>query len=132
MMLRIIRMINAFFIRISSQHIGTDDAGNEYYARTERAFIGGMRQRRFIVYNSEQEASKIDAEWHGWLHHATNIVPGSKNDKSVDKSWEKTHQENVTGTVNAYLPDNHVLAHADASKKSANKPYEAWSPNDTQ
>jgi NADH:ubiquinone oxidoreductase subunit len=127
-MLAIIRFINAFFIRFTSQHMGTDSHGNEYYARTEKSFRGGMRQRRFIVYNGFQEASKIDAAWHGWLHHATDLIPGSADDTRSLKSWDKPHQENTTGTTDCYLPTGHAFQQSSAESEKIKKPYEAWKP----
>lgn len=102
--------INNFFIKISSQKVGTDEFGNQYFKN--------KKGKRFVIYNGISEPSKIPAKWHGWIHHSTDVAP--VNFDSHKHSWEKIHLPNLTGTKIAYSPKNHTI------KKS---PYEAWKPN---
>ena len=48
--------------------VGEDDQGNVYYTTRD----GG---RRWVIYNGEVEASRISADWHGWLHHTFDQPP---------------------------------------------------------
>jgi NADH:ubiquinone oxidoreductase subunit len=74
------------------------------------------------MFNGETEASRIGADWHGWLHHTFDEVPSEQ--PLAHKPWEKPHQENLTGTMLAYAPAGSIRA-AEPAKRSD---YEAWSP----
>jgi NADH:ubiquinone oxidoreductase subunit len=47
----------------------------------------------------------------------------------LTKSWEKPHQENLTGTVNAYVPPASLTSENIAKRRKASGDYEAWTPN---
>jgi hypothetical protein len=48
--------------------IGRDDFGNRYYE--QKKGVGPLgRPRRWVTYTDFAEASKVPADWHGWLHH---------------------------------------------------------------
>ena len=94
--------------------VGEDDQGNVYYESRDGA-------RRWVIYNGEVEASRISPEWHGWLHHTFASPPTDK--PLARKSWEKPHQENLTGTVAAYAPTGSLRG-----KNDAQSDYEAWTP----
>ena len=58
----------------NGEHVGTDFQGNKYYrskkiipAGANSAFAG--RERRWVIYNGNNDSSRVPAEWHGWLHH---------------------------------------------------------------
>src|SRR5579859_3704208 len=60
--------------------VGTDPFGNRYYReRSPRALkLGGgfdSRERRWVIYKGEAEASKVPPEWHAWLHHTIDEIP---------------------------------------------------------
>src|SRR3546814_1606750 len=50
--------------------VGTDQAGNKYYV--DRRTKGTKRDRRWVVFKGESEASHVPPEWHGWLRHQTD------------------------------------------------------------
>ena len=57
-----------------------EDGGNIYYrTRDDR--------RRWVIYNGETEASRVNPDWHGWLHHTWDVPPNEK--PLTHKSWEK-------------------------------------------
>lgn len=95
--------------------VGEDDQGNIYYETRDG-------ERRWVMFNGEVEASRISAEWHGWLHHTMKEPPTKA--PLARKSWEKPHQENLTGTPLAYAPTG-SLRREDPAPRSD---YEAWSP----
>ncbi|MEJ6398475.1 NADH:ubiquinone oxidoreductase subunit NDUFA12 [Yoonia sp. 208BN28-4] len=97
------------------EKVGEDAQGNVFYTNSEGT-------RRWVIYNGDIEASRIDPDWHGWLHHTWDEPP---TDKPVThKVWEKPHQQNLTGTALAYAPAG-SLRRVDPKPASD---YEAWSP----
>ena len=52
--------------------VGEDDAGNRYYRERWGRSGPGQRERRWVVYEGEVEASRVPPEWHRWLHHSTD------------------------------------------------------------
>ena len=95
--------------------VGEDDLGNVYYQNREKT-------KRWVVYNGEIEASKISPDWHGWMHHTWDEPPTDK--PLAHKSWEKPHQENLTGTALAYAPAGSIRRAEPADRSD----YEAWVP----
>jgi len=104
--------INNFFIKFSCQKVGDDEFGNQYFQH--------KNGKRFVVYNGIAEASKIPAQWHGWMHHNSDLAPVQINTHKF--AWQKTHLPNLTGTKNSYSPKNSVV-------KKTSATYEAWKPN---
>lgn len=100
---------------LSGKKIGTDDFGNNYYTMKPRR--GTKQQRRFVLYKTGTDAAAVPAEWHGWLHHQTDIVPQANN--PLRRVWQKPHQANLTGTADAYTPQ----------RARATGDYQAWSPD---
>lgn len=97
------------------EKVGEDDQGNAYFRNADDS-------KRWVIYNGEAEASRIGADWHGWLHRTFDEVPSEKPLKK--KSWEKPHQENLTGTALAYAPAGSIRAGTPTERSD----YEAWSP----
>lgn len=110
--------------KLNGVRVGRDDGGNIYYrARTTPQ---GVRERRWVIYNGETDASCVSAMWHGWLHHMTNEIPDGG---SFAYAWQKPHQQNLTGTTAAYAPPR---AHSAAQSQPAIAGgYEAWNPEET-
>ncbi|WP_299777147.1 NADH:ubiquinone oxidoreductase subunit NDUFA12 [uncultured Roseobacter sp.] len=95
--------------------VGEDSQGNIFYENKDKS-------RRWVIYNGEAEASRIDPEWHGWLHRTWEAAPTEA--PLPRKSWEKPHQENLTGTALAYAPKGSIRRSDPAPRSD----YEAWSP----
>lgn len=95
--------------------VGEDELGNIYYENREKT-------KRWVIFNGEIEASKVSPDWHGWLHHTWDEPPTDK--PLAHKTWEKPHQENLTGTPAAYSPAGSIRR-ADPADRSY---YEAWVP----
>ena len=95
--------------------VGEDDQGNVYYRTKDDA-------KRWVIFNGEAEASRVSPDWHGWLHRTWDEPPTDK--PLVHKSWEKPHQENLTGTALAYAPSGSLRR----AQPEARADYEAWSP----
>lgn len=97
------------------EKVGEDEQGNVFYRNKDDT-------RRWVIYNGENEASRVAPAWHGWLHHTWDEPPTEANLKQ--KPWEKPHQKNLTGTMAAYAPAGSIRRAAPADRSD----YEAWSP----
>lgn len=104
------KKISEFLIRLTSKFVGSDEFGNRYFQ--------SKNDKRFVIYNGIAEASKIPAEWHGWIHHSYNDIPSNLK----RYSWQKIHMPNLTGTMNAYSPKN-------SSSSKTRAIYSSWNPN---
>lgn len=104
--------------------VGTDDFGNRYFRDRKAQKGSGRRERRWVLYNGEPEATKVPPEWHGWLHH-TNDAPLKAGD-AFHKPWQKEHQPNRTGTMGAYRPPGHTLEGGQRARATGD--YEPWTP----
>jgi NADH:ubiquinone oxidoreductase subunit len=105
--------------------VGEDALGNKYYKGSPRE--GSKRERRWVIYKDEPEASLVPPEWHGWLHHQTDAVPAPAGEASkYRKSWQQPPQANLTGTDAAYLPPGHALK--GGRRDAATGDYTPWQP----
>jgi NADH:ubiquinone oxidoreductase subunit len=107
--------------------VGTDAYGNRYYReRRRRPLVRGggrySRDKRWVMYNGEPEASKVPPEWHAWLHHTVDTVPDPA--AWPHYPWEKPHQPNLTGTPYAYHPAGSVLRGGRRARATGD--YEPW------
>lgn len=108
-----------------ARSVGRDVFGNRYYCAKPRA--GYKLDRRWVMYKGTPDASIVPPEWHGWLHHQTDVVPTSDTDtQTYRRSWQKPHVPNLTGTSGAYRPPGHVLS--GGVRKAATGDYESWIP----
>lgn len=118
--------INVKTLFSGAKKVGTDSFGNKYYEG--KPIKGYKRPRRWVIYKGKPEASAIPPEWHGWIHHQTNVVPDEK-EISFRRSWQKPYVPNMTGTEKAYRPKGHVLEGGQRARATGD--YEAWDPNET-
>ncbi|MBS0471515.1 MAG: NADH:ubiquinone oxidoreductase subunit NDUFA12 [Proteobacteria bacterium] len=100
----------------SGTPVGTDQFGNRYYE--------SKTGRRWVLYAGTVEASRVPPDWHGWLHHTFKEPPTVAPFR--DKTWEKPHQPNLTGTDGAYRPSGSLLASGVRPKATGD--YQAWKP----
>jgi NADH:ubiquinone oxidoreductase subunit len=88
--------------------VGCDNLGNKYYE--------SKSGKRWIIYASEIDASKIPIEWFSWIHFINNRI---ENNHNLDKyEWQKSHLPNQTGTENAYHPNK--------NNEEIKKKYTTW------
>ena len=95
--------------------VGEDSAGNIFFKDKDD-------RRRWVIFNGEVEASRVSAEWHGWLHRTWDEPPTEK--PLPKKSWEIDHKPNITGSLDSYKPSG-SLKRRDIKER---RDYEAWSP----
>jgi NADH:ubiquinone oxidoreductase subunit len=103
--------------------VGNDHLGNKYY-HERKVPPAGRRRKRWVVYNGEDEASRVPPEWHAWLHYTIDAVP--ENAGKPHRDWQKEHVANQTGTAQAYRPPGHTLAGGQRAKATGD--YDAWTP----
>ena len=90
---------------------GKDEFGNKYYFNS--------KGKRWVIYKDYVESSKIPEEWHLWIHFLKTSKP-SENKKKF--SWQKRHEENLTGTKRAHKPEGSLSS----SEKKDMRKYEVW------
>ena len=120
--IRRVSQFGTWFQTLFSGHeVGRDSFGNIYYRSKSTA--KNTREKRWVMYVGEPEASKVPPEWHIWLHHTENApLP-----ESAKKPWQIPYQQNKTGTAQAYFPPGHVLAGGKRAQSTSD--YQAWVPN---
>lgn len=105
--------------------VGQDDYGNRYYeAKDDRDAYDAGRKRRWVIFSGYAEASKVPAEWHGWLHYTFDQPPTVA--PLLRKPWEKDHRPNLTGTVHAYRPQGSLARGGERQKATGD--YLPWTP----
>jgi len=97
--------------------VGTDGEGNRYYRDRKR-------DRRWVIYNGDIEASRVPPEWHAWLHGLTDQPPSEAPLPS--QPWEKAHRPNLSGTSGRYLPPGSLAK--GSRRPAATGDYEPWRP----
>lgn len=108
---------------MKAEKVGVDHCGNRYFRGKARK--GYSRERRWVMYEGTPDASKVPPEWHGWLHHQTDVVP-NEDGFSFRKKWQKPHRPNLTGSTAAYMPPGHPLKAG--QRPPATGDYKAWKP----
>ena len=91
--------------------VGYDNYGNGYYCNKEQ----GAKQKRWVFYKGVVEATKVENNWYGWLHHMTDKLPSSVSKEK--KKWQKQHLPNFTATSKKYQPNSTEI-----------NDYTAWEP----
>ena len=98
------RLLTLFFGKL----VGEDDLGNKYYE--------SKTGRRWVIYKSEVDATKIPNEWYSWIHFTKNKIENVHELKKFE--WQKPHRPNLTGSNQAYNPKN--------NKDAIKKKYKTW------
>lgn len=108
---------------MSGEHVGTDAQGNRYYTSKKKRSDGTECRR--VIYNGANDASRVPAEWHGWLHNSYDGVPESHLPPA--RIWEVDYTPNATGTAAAYRPQGAL--EKGGHRAAATGDYESWSPD---
>ena len=118
----VMKLISEMFIKMTAAKVGEDAFGNRYFEKKKAGSNG--RAKRFVLYNGRVEASKVPADWHGWLHYTEQTPPPEGGYQKAE--WQTEHLPNLTGTQYAHKPKGHVL---NGGKRAATTgDYEAWTP----
>ena len=95
--------------------VGRDADGNVYYE-------GGGR--RWVIYGTENEASRVPPEWNLWLRNTRAETP--THVPLPVKAWEKPWRPNPTGSDTAERPSGSLAAGGNRAASAAD--YRAWTP----
>jgi NADH:ubiquinone oxidoreductase subunit len=109
---------------LRGEHVGTDGQGNRYY-RAKKKLPDG-RERRWVIYEGSNDASRVPPEWHGWLHGNFDGLPES--DLPPPRIWQTDYVPNETGTATAYRPQGSL--ERGGKRATATGDYEAWTPGE--
>ena len=60
--------------------VGKDDYGNKYYENKKK-------NKRWVIYNDQIEATKIPIEWYSWMHSIKNKI--ENNHELIKYEWQK-------------------------------------------
>jgi NADH:ubiquinone oxidoreductase subunit len=107
-----------FHVRRHGRQVGTDDQGNLYYAARQG-------DRRWVIYNGPNDASRIPPDWHSWLHHQIDGLP----DEALPPppKFLRDPSPNLTGTASAYRPSGAL--ERGGRRPAASGDYQAWTPD---
>jgi len=108
---------------LRGEFVGEDELGNRYYR--ERGKPHDRWERRWVIYNGEDEASLVPPLWHQWLHKTIHTPPSEE--RVEQKPWQKEHRPNRTGTAAAYRPRGHELMGGERAPTPGD--YEPWRPS---
>ena len=95
--------------------VGRDADGNIYY--TDGA-------KRWVIYATDNDSSRVPPEWHLWLHKTRDEAP-SQTPLPV-KAWEKPWRPNPTGSDKAEMPSGALAAGGRRAPAAAD--YRPWAP----
>ena len=107
---------------LRGEKVGSDAQGNTYHRAKKRLPDG--RERRWVIYNGANDASRVPAEWHGWLHGSFDGVPESN--LPPPHIWEVDYTPNATGTPQAYRPQGALEMGGHRARATGD--YDAWTP----
>ena len=102
--------------------VGSDSKGNKYYCNKDD--YNDLDAKRWVIFREEIEASNIPPHWHAWLHKSIEEPPLNYSHKY---SWQKDHQQNMTGTKDANFPQSNPLS-KNFKVNQVKADYESWSP----
>ena len=114
----------SLFSALNGEAVGTDAQGNRYFRKAGK---DGAPERRWVMYNGANDASRVPAEWHGWLHGSIAGLPESNLPPA--RIWEVDYTPNATGTAAAYRPAGAL--ERGGKRAAATGDYEAWTPEGT-
>ena len=90
---------------IYGNYVGSDKDKNNYYCNSKD--FEDLDSKRWVIFYGNIESTKVPPHWHAWLHKTVEKPPLKYNHKYF---WQKDHEQNMTGTKNAYYPDSHPLS----------------------
>jgi NADH:ubiquinone oxidoreductase subunit len=98
--------------------VGTDDAGNVYYQSKKAP------GRRWVIYNGNNDGSRIPPGWQLWLKGTIDELP----DEALPpvRKWQKRPEPNLTGTMAAFRPDGALGS--GKIRPAATGDYQPWIP----
>ena len=112
---------------LRGEEVGRDRFGNRYVREKGGGNVHAdsiRKERRWVIYDGEVEASRVPPDWHAWLHHTVAEPPPPG--EPAKRPWEREHRPNLTGTAEAYRPPGHTLSGGRRARGTGD--YEPWTP----
>lgn len=108
--------------KVSGSKVGSDALGNAYF---EGGKLPNGQKRRWVMYQGQNDVSRVPPEWYGWLLGQIDDAP----DKALPpaKPWVAEPTPNFTGTAQAYRPAGAL--EKGGHRAAATGDYQAWSPD---
>lgn len=106
------------FSRRNGRESGRDSAGNVYFRHKQDP------SRRWVIYNGDNDASRVPPEWQLWLRGTIDDVP----EKSLPpvRRFQQPPTPNMTGTIAAFRPDGALGS--GKIRPASTGDYEPWIP----
>jgi NADH:ubiquinone oxidoreductase subunit len=111
-------LTTGFHVRRAGRKVGTDLHGNLYYQSKKG-------DRRWVLYNGPNDASRIPPEWYIWMLHQIDGPPDEV--LPPPPKFLKAPTPNFTGTPFAYRPSGSL--ERGGRRAAASGDYEAWAPD---
>jgi NADH:ubiquinone oxidoreductase subunit len=111
-------LTTSLHMRRHGRRVGSDSLGNVYYASKKG-------DRRFVIYNGPNDASRVPPEWFSWLHHQIDGLPEEALPPAP--KFLREAEPNLTGTPAAYRPAGAL--ERGGQRAAASGDYEAWTPD---
>lgn len=110
-------MVAGRHIRRNGHQVGQDGVGNTY-------FQSKHGDRRWVIYNGENDASRIEPDWYAWMHKQIDDVP----DRAMGPApkYLAVPTANMTGTPLAYRPTGAL--ERGGQRQASGGDYQAWTP----
>ncbi|KAK8941304.1 hypothetical protein KSP39_PZI010191 [Platanthera zijinensis] len=88
-MSKLFARVTAFFT--SKTLVGVDKAGNRYFTRKEDT-RGIMKEKRWVIFKSEQDPTSIPVEWICWLNGQRKRAPTPEEMAELETKREQVKQ----------------------------------------
>lgn len=108
----------AIFSHRNGREAGRDSAGNVYFLHRKDP------SRRWVIYNGDNDASRVPPDWQLWLRGTIDDVPSKTLPEA--RRFQRPPTANLTGTLAAFRPDG-ALGSGKVRPASTGD-YEPWIP----
>lgn len=98
--------------------VGRDALGNIYYQHRQSP------SRRWVIYNGDNDASRVPPDWQSWLRGTIDDVP--ERALPPARSFQREPTANLTGTIEAFRPDGALGS--GKLRPASTGDYEPWIP----
>ena len=109
----------SLFTRLNGREVGHDDAGNIYFQHRKNP------ARRWVIYNGDNDGSRVPPVWQAWLRGTINDLP----DKIMPpkREFEQPPTANLTGRDDSYRPSGSLLR--GDRRPASTGDYQPWTPD---
>lgn len=109
----------ALLTRRHGREVGRDEAGNVYFQHRKNP------DRRWVIYNGSNDASRTPPGWYSWLRGTIDDLPAAA--LPPRRPFEIAPEPNLTGTGEEYRPSG-SLTRGEA-RPATTGDYQPWIPD---